>query len=96
MNKIVQMNAANAEESASVSEEMRAQTESLNEYVGDLVTIITGRNGTNNGNREGLTKLSYSNNNFNQIQAKKQLAIGSKAIKPNQIIPHGDNNFKDF
>ena len=43
MDKVVQQNAANAEESASASEEMNAQAEQLREYVGDLVILITGK-----------------------------------------------------
>jgi len=43
MDKVIQQNAANAEESASASEEMNAQSEQLREYVGDLVALINGR-----------------------------------------------------
>jgi methyl-accepting chemotaxis protein len=43
MDKVVQQNAANAEESASASEEMNAQAEQLKEYVGDLVMLVTGK-----------------------------------------------------
>ena len=42
MDKVVQQNAANAEESASASEEMNAQAEQLKDYVGDLITLVTG------------------------------------------------------
>ncbi|CCK82328.1 methyl-accepting chemotaxis protein [Desulfobacula toluolica] len=42
MDKIVQQNAANAEESASASEEMSAQAEQLKEYVSDLVIMTNG------------------------------------------------------
>ena len=44
MNKTVQRVAANAEESASASEEMTAQAEQMKEYVSGLVTLI-GANG---------------------------------------------------
>lgn len=43
MDKVVQQNAANAEESASASEEMHAQAEQLREYVRDLVVLVTGQ-----------------------------------------------------
>ena len=42
MDKIIQQNAANAEESASASEEMNAQAEQLRDYVGDLATLVSG------------------------------------------------------
>jgi ABC-type transporter Mla subunit MlaD len=42
MDKVTQQNAANAEESASASEELNAQAESLNQVVGDLLTLVGG------------------------------------------------------
>jgi methyl-accepting chemotaxis protein len=42
MDKVVQQNAANAEESASAAEEMNAQAEQLKEYVNELVVLVTG------------------------------------------------------
>ncbi|MFK5954733.1 MAG: methyl-accepting chemotaxis protein [Desulfobacterium sp.] len=44
MDKVVQRNAANAEESASASEEMNAQAQQLKDYVNELVIVITGKN----------------------------------------------------
>ena len=46
--KVTQMNAAHAEESASTSEEMSAQADQLKTYVDDLVVLIQG-----GGKREG-------------------------------------------
>jgi methyl-accepting chemotaxis protein len=48
MDKVVQQNAANAEESASASEEMSAQAEQMKEYVGDLILLV----GANNNGRQ--------------------------------------------
>jgi methyl-accepting chemotaxis protein len=42
MNRVTQNNAANAEESASASEELSAQAKGLNEMVGTLVAIVEG------------------------------------------------------
>lgn len=42
MDKVVQRNAANAEESAAASEEMNAQAEQMKEYVWQLVTLVGG------------------------------------------------------
>jgi len=42
MDKVVQSNAANAEESASASEEVSAQAEQMKSMVGELVTIVGG------------------------------------------------------
>ncbi len=42
LDKVTQQNAANAEESASASEELSAQAEQMNEVVGELVTLVGG------------------------------------------------------
>jgi methyl-accepting chemotaxis protein len=42
MDKVTQQNAANAEESASASEELNAQAESMNGIVGELVSLVRG------------------------------------------------------
>lgn len=42
MEKIIQTNAAGAEESASAAEEMTAQAEQMKVYVADLVRIVGG------------------------------------------------------
>ena len=42
MDKVTQQNAANAEESASASEELNAQAESMKEIVGQLVAMVGG------------------------------------------------------
>jgi len=53
MDKVVQQNAANAEESASASEEMNAQAEQLQEFVGELVFLVTGQKGQQLHGRPG-------------------------------------------
>jgi methyl-accepting chemotaxis protein len=42
MDKVTQQNAANAEESASASEELSSQAESMNDIVGELVALVGG------------------------------------------------------
>lgn len=42
MDKVVQQNAANAENSASASEEMNAQIERLRRYVEELIALVAG------------------------------------------------------
>ena len=53
MDKVTQQNAANAEESASASEELSSQAESMNEVVGRLITLVEGEN---SARKSGLTK----------------------------------------
>ena len=43
MDKIIQTNAATAEETAATAEELNAQSEQLNAYVGDLMVVIQGQ-----------------------------------------------------
>ena len=45
MENVVQRNSANAEESASASEEMSAQAEQMKIFVVELVTLVGGANG---------------------------------------------------
>jgi len=45
MDRVIQRNAANAEESASASEQMKAQAERLKEFVGQLTSLVGGDNG---------------------------------------------------
>ena len=42
MDRVVQQNAANAEESASASEELNAQAEQMKDFVGELLAVISG------------------------------------------------------
>jgi len=44
MDKVTQQTAANAEESASASEELNAQAKHMKEIVGELVSIVDGNN----------------------------------------------------
>jgi methyl-accepting chemotaxis protein len=51
MNQVTQSNAANAEESASASEELNAQVEQVNSMIQELIAIVGGSNGAQNGRR---------------------------------------------
>jgi methyl-accepting chemotaxis protein len=97
MVKVVEQNAANAEESSSASEQMNAQAEQLKEYVGDLVVLVTGK-------REGKTKIpsqksartNVTKNEHVPVSGRKRLPQ-SKEIRPDQVIPFDDDeNLKDF
>ena len=54
MDKVVQQNAANAEESASASEEMNAQAYQMKEYVGELKMLVDGSKGNGSVHRTML------------------------------------------
>lgn len=97
MDKVVQQNAANAEESASASEEMNAQAEQLREYVGDLVMLVTGKQ-----NRESVNtkpkKFSTMLKTPKNSELKPLSHVNSpKKLRPEQIIPFNDNeDFENF
>ncbi len=71
MDKVTQQNAANAEESASASEELSSQAESMNEIVGELVALVGGASGKprsatpQRGGRRG--ELSRSDHFYHDI-----------------------------
>jgi methyl-accepting chemotaxis protein len=105
MDKVTQQTAANAEESASASEEMNAQAQQMKQITYTLVNIIGGSNGVNgNGNggraslpgkksvRGILASVTGNRGTGAEIASYKQ----SRVIRPEQVIPMGSNDFKDF
>ncbi|MFO7750913.1 MAG: methyl-accepting chemotaxis protein, partial [Desulfobacteraceae bacterium] len=87
MDKVVQQNAANAEESASASEEMNAQAEQLRDYVGDLVQLVTGKKDQDVGTTGTRTiKPAVHKPQTTSASKKKMLAHDKKEVKPDQVI----------
>ena len=106
MDKVVQQNAANAEESASASEEMNAQAGQMKSMVGELIALVGATT-----NKEGVDeKASLSQTTKGQhhavhhalpVPAKKargkEVAVHkAMEVKPDQVIPMDDGDFKDF
>ncbi|MBN2122686.1 MAG: Cache 3/Cache 2 fusion domain-containing protein [Deltaproteobacteria bacterium] len=102
MDKVVQQNAANAEESAAASEQMNAQAEQMKAVVNDLVATIGGSaKGTGASSRKGSPKvqsLPKKGSRPRQAPARqKGLALReAKEVKPDQVIPLDEDEFKDF
>jgi methyl-accepting chemotaxis protein len=98
MDKIVQQNAANAEESASASEEMNAQAEQLKDYVGELVTLVTGKQ--NQGSTFTSPRaMKTITSNKQPVSANKHKALPNKPneVRPDQVIPFDDDDdFENF
>jgi methyl-accepting chemotaxis protein len=98
MDKIIQQNAANAEESASASEEMSAQAKELKAMVWQLVYLVghkvnstakkTAKPGIKN-EMDSAAPLENFNSQFEKVDQAKE-------ISPEQIIPLDENDFKDF
>jgi methyl-accepting chemotaxis protein len=97
MDKVIQQNAASAEESASASEEMNAQAEQMKAFVDDLVALVGG---TSQRAEAGSAekKRSRASGRPKAIAAPetKQIARRAREIRPEHIIPLGDDDFKDF
>ncbi|MCK9362549.1 MAG: methyl-accepting chemotaxis protein [Syntrophales bacterium] len=109
MDKVVQQNAANAEESASASEELNAQAMQMKGFVGDIMTIVLGSNAGGasvSGNitpsrrpKAALTAKTGGKAKSLPVSRKsgKMIASGAKIVRPEQVIPmDGDDEFKDF
>ena len=104
MDKVTQSNAANAEESASASEEMSAQAQQMKAMVGELVVMVGGsRDGTNQGNTAMKPEPKAETHNRLEVAAPAKTARRKiseihkdKEVSPEQIIPLGDDEFKDF
>jgi methyl-accepting chemotaxis protein len=109
MDKVTQQNAANAEESASASEEMSAQAEAMRKIVEDLIILVGGRNGERSryavGRRKkaknagtvippGLRKTLPSSSR--KGREKKSPAPEGKEVRPEEVIPMEEGDFRDF
>jgi len=120
MDNVVQKNAASAEESASASKEMSAQTNQMNGFLIKLVAIAGGRNGN-----EGLSSMKdpqmiktvHAKGGSGPLSAVKS-GIGKgplvpqkrgntkevggglfqkvEEVKPRQLIPLEESDFKEF
>jgi methyl-accepting chemotaxis protein len=111
MDKVVQLNAASAEESASASQEMNAQATHMKGFVGDLVALINGIT-----RQEGVVPKLHEPE-FSRVKLLDQVGKGSKAlqgngkarggeltirsggkkeIRPSHVFPLDDCDLKDF
>ncbi|MFH0725002.1 MAG: methyl-accepting chemotaxis protein, partial [Pseudomonadota bacterium] len=107
MDKVTQQNASTAEESASASEELNAQAEEMKGFVSRLAILVSG-NTLVSQNRSGRISPPKSNGRSTPPQKRriplihtpsggKNLALRqSKALRPDDIIPMDENDFKDF
>lgn len=93
MDKVVQQNAASAEESASSSAEMSEQAVNMKDYVEDLVGIVGGsrrKDHTHDETGDGEEGTLSGQENPREVQ--------TRGIRPEKMIPFDDetNEFQDF
>jgi methyl-accepting chemotaxis protein len=102
MDKVVQQNAANAEESASASEEMNAQAEQMKSMVAELAAMVGGNSQDislrrySAGTNQNLKKLKNAVVPFKKASGKGVAIRDAKVVNPEQVIPMEDEAFKDF
>ena len=102
MDKVTQQNAANAEESASASEELNAQAESMLEIVTDLVKLVEGANAETSRRQQRkapMRKLpagkSAPKARPRELPPNSKARSGGKVFKADEVIPF-DEDFNDF
>jgi methyl-accepting chemotaxis protein len=104
MDKVTQQAAANAEESASASEELNAQAEQMKSYVADLSAVVGGSHGGvghqtpsrhESSNRGGGVQRLLALPDKSGRKGGKGFTKG-KALRPEQVIPMNEGEFKDF
>ena len=102
MDKVVQQNAANAEESASAAEEMNAQAEQMKSLVNDLVDLVGDISYDKQAKRVAIGdpdafESPKKGQDFKQPNNIKALAAPTMAsAAPETVIPMDDDKFEDF
>jgi len=109
MDKVVQHNAANAEESAAASEEMNAQAGQMKGFVQELVVMVGGSKYDDTKSRpkrsEGRQAIEHKMFMTTKIinkplktkgNGKVQVVAGRKLLGPEQSIPFTGEEFEDF
>jgi methyl-accepting chemotaxis protein len=102
MNMVTQQNAANAEESASSSEEMEAQARMMKGLVAEISTMVGSRNGGYTFVPQRIEAQDYEEGLDEPLETKKETTDPGRAIpksqeiRPEQVIPMDDGDFRDF
>lgn len=108
MDKVTQQNAANAEESASASEELSAQAEQMMVIVGELKALVGGNGNNTVSTRQTLNRkhrikakralpASAGKAKFLAVRKTKPAEISQgKEVRPDQVIPLDEEDFRGF
>jgi len=105
VDKVTQSNAANAEEAASVSEEMNAQAMQMRRFVADLAAMVGGNNNGNGGGGSRVRTTPYGalpklkNMETAAMPIKGKTASSARKgveVSPEKLIPMEENDFMDF
>ncbi len=99
MDKVVQQNAANAEESASASEELNAQAEQMKAVVEDLVALIGGsaaRTGKKTPAPQAQAPAKAAARASGSKKSRAAQQVGVSETEPRQAIPLDEDDLADF
>jgi methyl-accepting chemotaxis protein len=103
MDKVVQQNAADAEESASAAEELSSQASEMERMVAELEAMVgsSGRKGTSAARPATASRGSnggQSHDRYMQQSSGQRKKLTTKARKQSydQVIPLDEDEFKDF
>ncbi len=92
LDMVVQNNAASAEENASASEEMSAQSAQMKFFIEDLNIMI----GKQRQRDKGYQYIKQSDMPVGKSSTKPTRNTYTGEVRPNQVISHTDDSFKDF
>jgi methyl-accepting chemotaxis protein len=105
MDKVIQRNAATAEESASASEELNGQSAQMKSMVDNLVSLVGGKREEPKKIGGALTVRGKSTPAPSGVKSRaggkaptstpKDVAK-AKVVTPEQVIPLDDEDFKNF
>ena len=101
MDKVVQQNAASAEESSSAAEEMSAQAEEMKGMVSELLALVEGSSAKITSSENSLERpvqaVSHHNNHAITTKPKKNELLLSRGreVSPNEVIPLDDSDYLD-
>ena len=102
MDKVVQQNAASAEESSSSAEEMNAQAEEMKGMVNELLALVEGRPAKMDSSGDSFKRaVKAVSIRSNRAIAKKpnkngKLPPRGREVNPNELIPLDDAEFSDI
>lgn len=96
MDKVVQQNAANAEESASASEELNSQAVAMRDIVGELVNVVGGNGQISSRNFIEHKVEGHIKSLKNRLQLPGTRKTGTGEVRPDQVIPMDDSEFREF
>lgn len=106
MNRVTQSNAANAEESASASEELSAQAAQLDDMVDQLVRMVQGAGVGAEQHSEAAVHAAggSATHRHRTFSGVDEVAFGTAApaaarpvaVRPDEVIPLDDSDFRDF